>query len=134
MRSRKHQKSNPMFHYFTIENLVPQNHILRQINKVIDFSFIYDLVKDAYCPDTRRPGVDPELLVRMLLIGYQYELSERKLFEEVNMHAAYRWFCGLSFDDEIPDRSVMNKLFNHKWASLNNYRNHFEPHCATMYR
>jgi transposase len=119
MKPRKHQKSNQMFHYFNIENLVPQNHILRQINKVIDFGFIYDQVKDTYCPDNGRPGVDPELLFRMLLIGYLYDLSERKLFEEVKMHAAYRWFCGLSFDDEVPDRSTMNKLLNHKWESLN---------------
>ena len=132
MKPRKRQKSNPIFHYFNIENLVPQNHILRQINTVIDFSFVYDHVQETYCPDNGRPGTDPELLVRMLLIGYLYDLSERKLFEEVKMHAAYRWFCGLSFDDDVPDRSTMNKLLNHKWASLDiteTILNHIVQRC-----
>ena len=132
MKPRKRQKSNPIFQYFNIENLVPQNHILRQINKVIDFSFVYDQVEESYCPDNGRPGEDPELLIRIHLIGYLYGLSELKLYEEVKMHAAYRWFCGLSFDDDVPDRSTMNKLLNHKWASLNipeTILNHIVQRC-----
>ena len=77
------------------------------------------MVKECYCSDNGRPGINSELVVRMILIGYLYNLSEKRLSEEVNMHAAYRWFCRLSFDEEVPDRSTMNKLRNHKWASVN---------------
>ena len=77
MRPKKRQKITPVFHYFSLEDLVPQNHILRKIDNMIDFSFVYDMVKDTYCPDNGRPGEDPELMVRMLLIGYLYDLSER---------------------------------------------------------
>ena len=118
MKPKMHENIQPLFHYFRIENLVPEDHILRSIDKAVDFSFVRDLVKDCYCPDNGRPGVDPELVVRMLLIGYFYNLSEKRLCEEVKMHAAYRWFCHLSFDDPVPDRSTLNRLRNHRWASV----------------
>ena len=111
------EKSTPMFHYFQIEDLVPEDHILRLIDKAVDFSFIRQEVAHCYCPDNGRPGIDPDLVVRMLLIGYLYDLSENRLCQEVRMHAAYRLFCHLNFDDQVPDRSTINKLRNHKWAS-----------------
>ena len=111
------EKSTPMFHYFQIEDLVPEDHILRLIDKAVDFSFIRQEVAHCYCPDNGRPGVDPELVVRMVLIGYLYALSENRLCQEVRMHAAYRLFCHMNFDDQVPDRSTLNKLRNHKWAS-----------------
>lgn len=117
MTPQKQEQNNPMFHYFQMEDLVPQDHILRQIDKLVDFSFVRDAVKDCYCPDNGRPGVDPELVVRMLLIGYLYNLSENRLCQEVTMHAEKRLFCHMtSFEDKIPDRSTVNKLRNHKWA------------------
>lgn len=119
MRPKEKERSQPIFHYFCIEDLVPEDHILRIIDKVVDFSFVHDLVKECYCPDNGRPGVYPELVVRMILVGYLYNLSEKRLCEEVKMHAAYRWFCKLSFDDTVPDRSTLNKLRNHRWASVN---------------
>ena len=119
MSPKEQKRSQPMFHYFNIEDLVPEDHILRIIDNVIDFSFVHNLVKESYCSDNGRPGVNPELVVRMILVGYLYNLSEKRLCEEVKMHAAYRWFCKLSFDDTVPDRSTLNKLRNHRWASVN---------------
>ena len=119
MNPKERERSQPVFHYFRIEDLVPEDHILRMIDKIVDFSFIREMVKECYCPDNGRPGVDSELVVRMILIGYLYNLSEKRLCEEVKMHAAYRWFCRLCFDDKVPDRSTLNKLRNHKWASVN---------------
>lgn len=117
MTPQKREQKNPMFHYFQMEDLVPQDHILRQIDKLVDFSFVRDAVKDCYCPDNGRPGVDPELVIRMLLIGYLYNLSENRLCQEVTMHAEKRLFCHMtSFEDRVPDRSTINKLRNHKWA------------------
>jgi len=119
MIPKEQERSQPMFHYFSIEDLVPGDHILRIIDKVVDFSFVREMVKECYCSDNGRPGINSELVVRMILIGYLYNLSEKRLCEEVKMHAAYRWFCRLSFDEKVPDRSTLNKLRNHKWASVN---------------
>jgi transposase len=118
MTPHKQEQNNSMFHYFQMEDLVPQDHILRQIDTLVDFSFVRDTVKDCYCPTNGRPGVDPELVVRMLLIGYLYNLSENRLCQEVTMHAEKRLFCHLlSFEDSVPDRSTINKLRNHRWAT-----------------
>ncbi len=114
---QKKEQTNPLFHYFQMEDVVPQDHILRQIDKVVDFSFVRDVVSDCYCPDNGRPGIDPELVVRMILIGYLYNLSENRLCQVVGMHAAYRLFCHMTFQDEVPDRSTINKLRNHRWTS-----------------
>ena len=117
MSPRKQEQNNQMFHYFQLEDLVPQDHILRQIDKLVDFSFVRSVVKDCYCPNNGRPGVDPELIIRMLLIGYPYNLSENRLCQEVAMHAEKRLFCHMtSFEDKVPDRSTINKLCNHRWA------------------
>jgi len=117
MTPKKQEQNNSMFHYFQMEDLVPQDHILRQIDTLVDFSFVRDAVKDCYCSDNGRPGVDPELVVRMLLIGYLYNLSENRLCQEVTMHAEKRLFCHMtSFEDRVPDRSTVNKLRNHRWA------------------
>lgn len=117
MTPQEQEQETKMFHYFQMDDLVPHDHILRQIDKLVDFSFVRDAVKDCYCPDNGRPGVDPELVIRMLLIGYLYNLSENRLCQEVTMHAEKRLFCHMtSFEDKIPDRSTINKLRNHRWA------------------
>ena len=117
MVAKDRVESAPMFHYFHLEDLVPADHILRLIDAAVDFSVVRSAVQPCYCPDNGRRGIDPELVVRMLLIGYLYDLSENRLCQEVRMHAAYRLFCHLTFEDAVPDRSTLNKLRNHKWAS-----------------
>jgi len=105
-----------LFPFFEMEKLIPENHILRLIDQYVDFRFIHELVEHTYSEDTGRPAVDPELMIRIITIGYLYNLSERKLFEELRMHAAFRWFCNLGFHEPIPDRSTLNKLRNHRWT------------------
>lgn len=91
-----------------LENLVPENHLLRKIEKVIDFSFINEICKPYYCEDNGRPAIEPEILFRMLFIGYLYGIrSERRLVEEVKVNVAYRWFLGYDLTDKIPDASVI---------------------------
>ncbi len=91
-----------------LENLVPENHLLRKIEKVIDFSFINEICKQYYCEDNGRPAIEPEVLFRMLFIGYLYGIrSERRLVEEVKVNVAYRWFLGYDLTDKIPDASVI---------------------------
>ena len=91
-----------------LDNLVPENHLLRKIDKVIDFSFINKICEPYYCLDNGRPAIEPECLFRMLFIGYLYGIrSERRLVEEVKVNVAYRWFIGYDLGDKIPDASVI---------------------------
>jgi transposase len=105
----QHTRSESLFYYFRIEDQVPENHLLRLLDRHISFDFVHQKLKDSY-RDTGRPSIDPELLLRILLIGYLYGVtSERKLVEELQMHLAWRWFTGLSFDQEIPHHSTFSK-------------------------
>ena len=91
-----------------LEQIVPENHLLRLIDKYIDFSFINDICAPYYCKDNGRPAIEPEILFRMLFIGYLYGIrSERRLLEEINMNMAYRWFIGYGITDKLPDVSVI---------------------------
>jgi len=104
-----HARSEALFYYFRLEDQVPENHLLRLIDKHISFEFVREQLRDRYS-EAGRPSIDPELLLRMLLIGYLYGItSERKLVEELRMHLAWRWFTGLGFDQEIPHHSTFSK-------------------------
>jgi transposase len=101
-----HSRSESLFYYFRLEDQVPENQLLRLIDRHVDFEFIRTKLKDCYS-DAGRPSIDPELLLRTLLVGYLYGVtSERKLVEELRMHLAWRWFTGLGFDQEIPHHST----------------------------
>jgi transposase len=105
----QHDRSEALFYYFRLEDQVPETHLLRLIEKHISFAFVREKLKASYS-ETGRPSIDPELLLRMLLIGYLYGItSERKLVEELRMHLAGRWFTGLGFDQEIPHHSTFSK-------------------------
>src|SRR5216110_878178 len=102
-------RSEALFYYFRLEDQVAENHLLRLIDRHINLEFIRAKLKDSYS-DAGRPSIDPELLLRILLLGYLYGISsERKLVEELRMHLAWRWFTGLSFDQEIPHHSTFSK-------------------------
>ena len=104
----EHEKTEPLFYYMKIDDLVPEDHLLRLVDRYVDFGFVKDRVKHLYS-HTGRPSIDPEVLVRMLLIGYLYGIvSERRLCGEVKMHLGYRWFVGLALDDPVPDHSTFS--------------------------
>jgi transposase len=97
------------FYYFCLQDQIPEVHLLRLIDRYVDFSFVRERLKDSYSP-TGRPSIDPEVLLRLLLVGYLYGIgSERRLLEEVKMHLAYRWFTRLGFEQEVPDHSTFSK-------------------------
>ena len=105
----QHDRSEALFYYFRLEDHIPENHVLRLIDKHISFAFVREKLKASYS-DAGRPSLDPELLLRILLIGYLYGISsERKLVEELRMHLAWGWFTGLGFDQEIPHHSTFSK-------------------------
>src|SRR3954465_3214864 len=105
----QHDRSEALFYYFRPEDQVPETHLLRLIEKHISIAFVREKLKASYS-HTGRPSLDPELLLRILLIGYLYGItSERKLVEELRMHLAWRWFTGLGFDQEIPHPPTFSK-------------------------
>jgi transposase len=122
----QHARSESLFYYFRIEDQVPENHLLRLIDRHIRFDFVREKLKDSYS-ETGRPSIDPELLLRILLIGYLYGVtSERKLVEELQMHLAWRWFTGLSFDQEIPHHSTFSKNRHGRFHESNVFQQLFE--------
>ena len=105
----QHDRSEALFYYFRLGDQVPETHLLRLIEKHISFAFVREKLKASYS-ETGRPSIDPELLLRILLIGYLYGItSERKLVEELRMHLAWRWFTSLGFDQEIPHHSTFSR-------------------------
>src|SRR5262250_1823077 len=121
-----HARSESLFYDFRIEDQIPENHLLRLIDRHISFDFVREKLKDSYS-DTGRPSIDPELLLRILLIGYLYGVtSERKLVEELQMHLAWRWFTGLSFDQEIPHHSTFSKNRHGRFQESNLFEQLFE--------
>ena len=114
-------------HCITLEDLVPEEHFLRKLEAAVDFSFIYDEVRDLYCPDNGRPGIDPVALVKYLLVGYLYGIeSERRIEQEIQVNMAYRWFLGLDLDDRVPDHSTISQNRRRRFQGENLFRRLFE--------
>ncbi len=91
-----------------MEDLVPKEHLLRKIDKAIDFSFINKICKPYYCENNGRPAVEPEVMFRMLFIGYLYGIwSEVRLLKEIEVNIAYCWFIGYELTEKLPDVSVI---------------------------
>jgi transposase len=102
-------RTDSLFYYFRLEDQIPNDHLLKRLDRFIDFAFVRERLRDTYSA-VGRPSIDPEVLLRLLLVGYLYGItSERRLMEEVRMHLAYRWFSRLGFEREIPDHSTFSK-------------------------
>ncbi len=101
-----------------IEELVPEDHLLRKIDAAIDFTHIYELVGDLYCPDNGRPSIDPVVLFKMVLIQHLFGIpSLRKTAEEVRMNVAYRWFLGYLLSEQTPHFSTLSYNFTHRYTT-----------------
>lgn len=117
------KESQLTYEFVCIEDLVPRDHLLRKIDRYIDFSFIREKASPYYCPDNGRPSVDPVVLFKMIFIGYLYGIrSERQLELEIRTNIAYRWFLGLKLTDPIPDHSTISynrhKRFNNEETNI----------------
>ncbi len=109
MMGPRQEAQAALFYEFSLEGHVPQDHLLRSIDRFVDLASIRVHLAD-FCSHTGRPSVDPELLIRMLLVGYCFGIrSERRLCEEVHLNLAYRWFCRLDLTDRVPDHSTFSK-------------------------
>ena len=115
-----------LFYSFSLEDHVPQSHLLRAVDRFVDLSGIREKLRPFYS-ETGRPSIDPELMIRMLLIGYCLGIrSERRLCEEVHLNLAYRWFCRLGLDGVVPDHSTFSKNRHGRFRDSDLLRDVFE--------
>jgi len=115
-----------LFYSFDLDAAVPRDHLVREIAAVLDLSWVYDELA-AHYPSIGRPSIDPVLMIRMLIIGYVFGIrSERALCREVQVNLAYRWFCGLSIEDRLPDHSAFSRARNERFSDSDIFRRVFE--------
>lgn len=104
----------------SLDDLVPKDHLVRKIDQAIDFSFIYDLVEDLYCPDNGRPSIDPVVLIKIALIQCLFGIrSMRQTIKEIETDVAYRWFIGYDFTQPIPHFSTFGKNYVRRFKDTN---------------
>ena len=112
----KNLNNRALVEIVSLEDLVPEDHLLRKIDAAVDFSKIYEFVEDLYCEDNGRPSIDPVILFKMVLIQHLYGITSlRRVAKEVSMNVAYRWFLGYSLHDETPHFSTLSYNFRKRF-------------------
>ncbi len=107
MMGRLNRDQDQLFYSFNLDDAVPSDHLVRKIAAVLDLSWVHTELAGHYS-NLGRPSIDPELMLRMLILGYVFGIrSERALVREVQVNLAYRWFCSLSIEDAVPDHSAV---------------------------
>jgi transposase len=126
MMGRQNNDQGPLFYEFRLDEAVPDDHLVRQIDVVLDLSWVHAELAPHY-PTLGRPSIDPVLMIRMLIIGYVFGLrSERLLCREVQVNFAYRWFCKLGIEHKIPDHSAFSRARNERFRDSDIFRRVFE--------
>jgi len=128
---RRKSEQGQLFYAFDLEAVVPADHLVRRIASVLDMSWVREELAPHYS-HTGRPSIDPELMIRMLILGYVFAIrSERALCREVQLNLAYRWFCGLGIEDKIPDHSAFTRARNERFRVHDIFRQVFERVVAS---
>lgn len=110
----------------SLDELVPIDHLVRKIEYAIDFSFIYDMVRDVYCEDNGRPSIDPVVLIKIALIQCLFGIrSMRQTIKEIETNVAYRWFIGYDFSQPIPHFSTLGKNYVRRFRDTSCLRESF---------
>ena len=130
MLGRQRSGQGQFFYAFDLDKVVPADHLVRQIDGILDLSWVHRELR-PYNSHTGRPSIDPVLMIRMLLVGYLFALrSERRLCAEVQVNLAYRWFCKLGIEDKIPDHSVFCRARRERFRASDALRRVFESVVA----
>src|ERR1700761_2621967 len=128
MMGRQTGDQSQLFYLFNLERRIPERHLLRRINPIV--TRILGEFREKLQPfysEIGRPSIDPELMIRMLIVGYCFAIRfERKLCEEVELHLAYRWFCRLDLDDKVPDHSTFSGNRHGRFRDSDLFRQVFE--------
>ncbi len=123
---RLNRDQGQLFYSFSLDEAVPDDHPVREIAAVLDLSWVHAELAPYY-PQLGRPSIDPVLMIRMLIVGYVFAIrSERALCRDVRVNLAYRWFCGLSIEDKIPDHSAFSRARNDRFRASDVFRTVFE--------
>src|SRR6476659_9272527 len=123
---RLKRNQGQFFYSFCLDEVVPDDHRVREIASVLDLSWVHAELGCYYSP-LGRPSIDPVLMIRMIILGYVFAIrSERLLCREVQVNLAYRWFCGLSIEDKIPDHSAFSRARNERFRDSDIFRRVFE--------
>jgi transposase len=133
MMGRRRGDQASLFYEFRLDDRIPKDHLLRRIDGFVTAALadVHERL-EPYYSEIGRPSVDPELMIRMLIIGYCYGLrSERRLTQEVELHLAYRWFCRLDLDDRVPHHSTFSENRLHRFRESDVFRHIFERVVAT---
>jgi len=126
MMGRLEREQEQLFYSFRLDEAVPGDHAVREIASVLDLSWVHGELA-RYYPKIGRPSIDPVLMIRMLVVGYTFAIrSERMLCREVQVNLAYRWFCGLSIEDKVPDHSAFSRARNERFRDSDIFRQVFE--------
>jgi len=126
MMGRLNHDQRQLFYSFCLDEVVPDDHLVRAIASVLDLSWVHKEFAPYY-PTTGRPSIDPVLMIRMLIVGYIFAIrSERALCRDVQVNLAYRWFCGLSIEDKIPDHSAFSRARNERFRDGDLFLHVFE--------
>jgi transposase len=126
MMGQLNHDQGEFFYSFRLDDAVPDDHPVRAIAAVLDLSWVHSELVPFY-PKIGRPSIDPVLMIRMLIVGYVFAIrSERALCREVQVNLAYRWFCGLSIEDKVPDHSAFSRARNERFHDNGIFRNVFE--------
>ena len=130
MMGRREGGQGQFFYAFDLDEVVPRDHLVRQIDAMLDLSWVHKELAPYYS-HTGRPSIDPVLMIRMLIVGYVFAIrSERRICAEVQVNLAYRWFCKLSIEDKIPDHSVFSRARHERFRESDALRRVFEAVVA----
>jgi transposase len=130
MMGERRVMQEALFYGFSLERHVPDNHLLRKIDRFVDLSELRAHL-GPYYSEVGRPSIDPELMMRMLIVGYCFGIrSERRLCDEVHLNLAYRWFCRLGLDGDVPDHSTFSKNRHGRFRESDLLRKLFETVVA----
>ena len=131
MMGRSIRDQEQLFYSFNLEEVVPDDHLVRAIARILDLSWVRAELAPHYS-HTGRPSIDPVLMIRMLIVGYVFAIrSERALCREVQLNLAYRWFCGLGIEDRIPDHSAFSRARHERFHDSDIFRRVFERLVGT---
>jgi transposase len=126
MMGEQRDNQQRLFYSFNLDEHVPADHLLRGIDRFLDLTDLRAYLAPFYS-HTGRPSIDPELMIRMLIVGYCFAIrSERRLCEEVQLNLAYRWFCRLGLEDAVPEHSTFSKNRHGRFRESDAFRHVFE--------
>lgn len=135
MMTQNADKKREQIQLFCMDDLIPQDHLLRIIDKAIDWSFVYELVQDKYSADNGRPSMDPVMLIKIPFIQYLYGIrSMRQTIKEIEVNVAYRWFLGIDMSDKVPHFSTFGKNYTRRFKDTDLFEQIFSRILMECYK